>query len=104
MVVSKGREMRGVVVGRNPGQSPGSHTRDSSQTKGHTRLCHTCFTVVCALTSFRNAALSASARSPSGTAPPSTNLKYSSRRTRSRRVQSPHGSFAQPSQIRLCAI
>ena len=24
-------EMRGVVVGRNPGQSPGSHTRDSSQ-------------------------------------------------------------------------
>ena len=31
MVVSKGREMRGVVVGRNPGQSPGSHTRDSSQ-------------------------------------------------------------------------
>ena len=58
-------EMRGVVVGRSPGQSPGSHTRDSSQRD--TARC-TCFAVTCALTSFRNAAFSASARSPSGTA------------------------------------
>ena len=53
-------EMRGVVVGmyRNPGQSPGSHPRDSSQ---RDTARYTCFAVTCALTSFRNAAFSASA-------------------------------------------
>ena len=47
------------------GQTPGSQTRDSSQSDTARRAC---LVVTCALMSFRNAAFSASASSPSGAA------------------------------------